>query len=89
MLNDGPDTARDRFDRVVLANWLNFANGAFEYNEEGKAVVGDISKAAPEQLKAAEDQCPAMAIAISGLQIGYPAAHPHAAPPERLIGQRG
>jgi ferredoxin len=46
------------------------APGAFEYNEEGKSVVADISKATPEQLKAAEDQCPAMAIAISGLQIG-------------------
>jgi hypothetical protein len=33
VLNDGPDSARDRFDRVALTNWLNFANGAFEFNE--------------------------------------------------------
>ena len=33
VLNDGPTGAKDRFDRVVLTNWLNFANGAFEYTE--------------------------------------------------------
>ena len=33
VLNDGPRHARDRFDRVLLTNWLNFANGAFEYTE--------------------------------------------------------
>jgi hypothetical protein len=33
VLNDGPTGAKDRFDRVLLTNWLNFANGAFEFNE--------------------------------------------------------
>ena len=33
VLNDGPNSARDRFDRVALTNWLNFANGAFEFNQ--------------------------------------------------------
>ena len=33
VLNDGPNSARDRFDRVLLTNWLNFANGAFEYTQ--------------------------------------------------------
>lgn len=31
---DGPsNTSRDRFDRVALTNWLNFANGAWEWNQ--------------------------------------------------------
>jgi hypothetical protein len=33
VLDDGPTGAKDRFDRVLLTNWLNFANGAFDYNE--------------------------------------------------------
>jgi hypothetical protein len=33
VLNDGPNGSKDRFDRVALTNWLNFANGAFEYDE--------------------------------------------------------
>jgi hypothetical protein len=33
VLDDGPTGAKDRFDRVLLTNWLNFANGAFEYTE--------------------------------------------------------
>ncbi len=33
VLNDGPTSARDRFDRVLLTNWLNFANGAFGYTQ--------------------------------------------------------
>ena len=33
VLNDGPNSARDRLDRVLLTNWLNFANGAFGYTQ--------------------------------------------------------
>ncbi len=33
ILRNGTSSARDRFDRVALTCWLNFANGAFDWNE--------------------------------------------------------
>jgi hypothetical protein len=33
VLNDGPNSARDRLDRDLLTNWLNFANGAWNYTQ--------------------------------------------------------
>jgi ferredoxin len=48
-------------------NCSRVAPGAFEHNDEGKAIPGDPSAATPEQIRMAEQQCPAMAITVSGL----------------------
>jgi hypothetical protein len=33
VLNDVPNSAKDRLDRDLLTNWLNFANGAWNYTQ--------------------------------------------------------
>jgi ferredoxin len=43
------------------------APGVFEYDDDGKAVVRDVSAASPEQISAAEEGCPAMAIKVSAI----------------------
>ena len=35
--------AKDRFDRMALATWLNFANGAFEWNERRDPTATDAT----------------------------------------------
>ena len=41
------------------------APGAFAYDDEGKAIVGDLTTATVEQIRAAEAECPAMAITVT------------------------
>jgi ferredoxin len=48
-------------------NCARVAPGAFLHDDDGKALPGDPTAVSPAQLRMAEDQCPAMAIAIKGL----------------------
>ncbi len=48
-------------------NCMLVAPGAFDLNDENKSVVADPSQATPEQLRAAEAQCPGMAITIHSI----------------------
>jgi ferredoxin len=64
------DTIRVEIDHDLCYGAQNcslVAPGAFEHNEDGKSIVGDLSKASPEQILEAEAGCPAMAIKVSGL----------------------
>jgi ferredoxin len=43
------------------------APGVFEYDDDGKAVVRDVSAASLAQITAAEAGCPSMAIKVSAI----------------------
>ena len=63
-----PDAPKIEIDHELCYGSQNCslaAPGAFEYNEDGKAIVGDPTLVTLEQLQAAEAECPAMAITVT------------------------